>query len=99
MGRPIDLRLSASATHRRSPAAQPLSSLSLRNRSERRRDTAIEMSRALAGREFAERNVMVIGQEIPYSALMFAARMTLAHFSIDSPTKLLNSGCEVLNTR
>ena len=58
MGRPIDLRLSASATHRRSPAAQPLSSLSLRNRSERRRDTAIEMSRALAGREFAERNVM-----------------------------------------
>jgi hypothetical protein len=38
-------------------------------------------------------------QEIPYSALMFAARMTLAHFSIDSPTKLVNSVCEVLNTK
>src|SRR5262245_33848635 len=31
--------------------------------------------------------------------LMLAARITLPHFSVYAPTKLLNSVCEVLNTR
>ena len=47
---------------------------------------------------FAEREIWNVGPGADYSALMLAARTTLAHFSVSSAMNLPNSAGEVWNT-